>query len=62
MKPLSFSRLSFLVTRSFYPFSVNLQPTKDILKKNLYKIDLINKNVNRQILSMAYSPGVGAIC
>ena len=36
--------------------------TKQMLMSNLYSIDLINKNVNRQILAMAYSPGVGAVC
>ena len=33
-----------------------------MLMNNLFSIDLINKNVNREILSMAYSPGVGAVC
>ena len=36
--------------------------TKKLLKNNLYSIDLISKNVNKTILSMAYSPGVGAVC
>lgn len=62
MKSLLFAGYRSTIMRSFYPFSTHLQPTKDVLKKNLYKIDLINKSVNRQILSMAYSPGVGAIC
>ena len=62
MKSLLFPGFRSCIMRSFYSFSTNLQPTKDILKKNLYKIDLLNKSVNRQILSMAYSPGVGAIC
>lgn len=38
------------------------QMTKKILMSNLFSIDLINKNVNRAILAMAYSPGVGAVC
>ena len=38
------------------------QMTKSLLSNNLYSIDLINKNVNRAILAMAYSPGVGAVC
>jgi hypothetical protein len=38
------------------------QMTKKLLMNNLFSIDLINKNVNRAILSMAYSPGVGAVC
>lgn len=38
------------------------QMTKKMLMSNLFSIDLINKNVNRAILSMAYSPGVGAVC
>jgi len=36
--------------------------TKKMLQSNLFSIDLINKNVNRAILAMAYSPGVGAVC
>lgn len=36
--------------------------TKKMLQSNLFSIDLINKNVNRAILGMAYSPGVGAVC
>ena len=36
--------------------------TKRMLQSNLFSIDLINKNVNRAILAMAYSPGVGAVC
>ena len=35
---------------------------KEALNNNLYSIDLINKQVNRKILAMAYSPGVGAVC
>ena len=35
---------------------------KDALAKNLYSIELINKNVTRRSLSMAYTPGVGAVC
>ena len=62
MKHLGIFKYQSLLTRPMFTFSNNLQPTKEILKKNLYKIDLINKSVNRQILSMAYSPGVGAIC
>lgn len=62
MRLLNIFKYNPLVMRPMFTFSTNLQPTKDILKKNLYKIDLINKNVNRQILSMAYSPGVGAVC
>lgn len=38
------------------------QQMKDSLSKNLYSIELINKQVNRRILAMAYSPGVGAVC
>ena len=62
MKTLNIFRRTLLTPSLFFPFSTDLQPTKNILKRNLYKIDLINKSVNRQILSMAYSPGVGAIC
>jgi len=45
-----------------YPFSSTLQAMKNCLSKNLYSIELINKNVNRRILGMVYSPGVGAVC
>ena len=40
----------------------NYQHMKDSLAKNLFSIELINKQVNRRILAMAYSPGVGAVC
>lgn len=43
-------------------FCVDTEPTKKILAQQLFSIDLINKNVNRHILSMEYSPGVGAVC
>lgn len=43
----------------FY-FSYELM--KKSLSKDLFSIELINKVVNRRILSMAYSPGVGAVC
>ncbi len=43
-------------------FNFAFESTKKYLKQQLYSIDLINKSVNRQILAMAYSPGVGAIC
>ena len=44
-----------------YRFST-YQQMKDSLTKNLYSIELINKQVSRRILAMAYSPGVGAVC
>lgn len=45
----------------FY-FSNSYELMKKSLSKDLYSIELINKVVNRRILSMAYSPGVGAVC
>lgn len=42
-------------------FSQTLQAMKNCLSKNLYSIELINKNVSRRILGMVYSPGVGAV-
>jgi len=43
-------------------FKFTLQMMKNILAKDLYSIDLINKQVNRRILGMNYTPGVGAVC
>lgn len=45
-----------------YYFSSNYELMKKSLNKGLFSIELINKVVNRRILSMAYSPGVGAVC
>jgi malic enzyme len=45
-----------------FNFSNSYQLMKNCIAKDLYSIELINKNVNRRILSMAYSPGVGAVC
>ena len=39
--------------------SVSLNQTIDILSKDLYQISPVNKSVNRDILSLAYTPGVG---
>lgn len=55
-------RLTFLTGRAqVFGFS-SYQKMKEALSKNLYSIELINKQVNRRILAMAYSPGVGAVC
>lgn len=43
-------------------FGFSYEKMKECLAKDLFSIELINKNVNRRILSMAYSPGVGAVC
>jgi malic enzyme len=43
-------------------FSNSYELMKKSLSKDLFSIELINKVVNRRILSMAYSPGVGAVC
>jgi hypothetical protein len=51
-----------LLLAPVYGFSASLQVMKSYLAKNLYSIELINKNVNRRILGMVYSPGVGAVC
>lgn len=45
-----------------FAFSSDYQHMKESLAKNLFSIELINKQVNRRILAMAYSPGVGAVC
>jgi malic enzyme len=52
------SRASILTPYRFSTY----EAMKDALSKNLYSIELINKQVNRRILAMAYSPGVGAVC
>ena len=53
--------LATMAYRPLYKFS-SYQKMKEALNNNLYSIDLINKQVNRKILAMAYSPGVGAVC
>ena len=35
---------------------------KDVLSNPLFSVTPINREVDRDILSLAYSPGVGAIC
>jgi len=54
--------LAYCGFKSRFSFSESLQMMKNCLSRDLYSIELINKNVNRRILSMAYSPGVGAVC
>ena len=55
-------RLARLTARTpAYSFS-SYEKMKEAISKNLYSIELINKQVNRRILAMAYSPGVGAVC
>lgn len=49
---------SFIKPRFFFSYEL----MKKSLSKDLFSIELINKTVNRRILSMAYSPGVGAVC
>ncbi len=49
---------SFSQPRFFFSYEL----MKKSLSKDLFSIELINKVVNRRILSMAYSPGVGAVC
>lgn len=49
---------SFAQPRFFFSYEL----MKKSLSKDLFSIELINKTVNRRILSMAYSPGVGAVC
>lgn len=40
----------------------DLEVTKDILKAGLFSIQPINKTISKRVLSMLYSPGVGAPC
>ena len=56
------SRVAFLQRSPFYRFSSSYESMKSALNKNLFSIELINKSVNRKILAMAYSPGVGGVC
>lgn len=51
-----------LLLKPKFMSSESIATLKSLLSKNLFSIELINKNVNRRILSMAYSPGVGAVC
>lgn len=52
-----------LIRRLSQPrFYFSYELMKKSLSKDLFSIELINKVVNRRILSMAYSPGVGAVC
>lgn len=50
------------LTRSTKHFFSTYTAMKDALSRNLYSIELINKQVNRKTLAMAYTPGVGAVC
>jgi malic enzyme len=43
-------------------FFFSYELMKKSLSKDLFSIELINKGVNRRILAMAYSPGVGGVC
>ncbi len=36
--------------------------TRELLRRNLFSIELISKAVNKEILSLFYSPGVGDVC
>lgn len=45
-----------------YAFCQSYTAMKEALTKDLYSIELVNKQVNRRILAMAYTPGVGAVC
>ncbi len=47
---------------NLFRFCTNRRAIKNCLSKNLYSIDLITKSLNRRVLSMFYSPGVGAVC
>ena len=58
MKAIQHTLIRRLTLPTFY-FSSSLDKMKECLAKELYSIELINKQVNRRILSMAYSPGVG---
>jgi malic enzyme len=33
-----------------------------ILSENLYSIEPVIEDINRELLSLAYTPGVGAVC
>lgn len=35
---------------------------KRILSKDLFQISPLNKSISKDILSLAYSPGVGEVC
>ncbi len=50
------------IFKNSFKFASTYDLMKKSLSKDLYSIELINKQVNRRILSMAYSPGVGAVC
>lgn len=60
---LSFVRKTLSkVVFSKYGFCQSYTAMKEALSKDLYSIELVNKQVNRHILAMAYTPGVGAVC
>jgi malate dehydrogenase (oxaloacetate-decarboxylating) len=40
----------------------DIAETKRILSKNLFQITPLNKSISRDILSLAYTPGVGEVC
>ena len=62
MNRFNASLIRFMLMKPRTGFCVDLSPTKKLLSTQLYSIDLINKIVNRHILAMAYSPGVGSVC
>lgn len=53
--------LSSLTFSSRSTFCQSYAAMKDALRQDLYSIELINKQVNRRLLAMAYTPGVGAV-
>lgn len=40
----------------------DIEETKKILSEDLYHISPLSKAINRDILSLAYTPGVGQVC
>lgn len=40
----------------------NREKAIQILSENLYSIEPVIEDINRELLSLAYTPGVGAVC
>jgi len=40
----------------------DIEEIKRLLAEDLYQISPVNKSISRDILSLAYSPGVGEVC
>ncbi len=40
----------------------DIEETKRILSEDLYQISPLSRSINKDIISLAYTPGVGDVC